>query len=92
MHFGPPEKVYWNQYTAANPLSPGTDYETLAKSFRPIFREISAGNVGREIARTLPYEPIAWLSEIFLSKQIKDALIPFMPALGPAIARLRWKA
>ena len=51
------------QPTASNPLSLGTDYEILASRFRPIFREISAGNVEREKSRTLPYEPIAWLKE-----------------------------
>lgn len=45
----------------SNPLSLGTDYETLANRFRPIFREISAGNVEREKSRALPYEPITWL-------------------------------
>ncbi|EPM68969.1 acyl-CoA dehydrogenase family protein [Pseudomonas syringae pv. actinidiae ICMP 18886] len=51
------------QPTGSNPLSLGTDYETLANRFRPIFREISAGNVEREKARALPYEPIEWLKE-----------------------------
>ncbi|HEX8593058.1 MAG TPA: acyl-CoA dehydrogenase family protein [Pseudomonas sp.] len=51
------------QTTASNPLSLGTDYETLANRFRPIFRDISAGNVEREKNRALPYEPIGWLKE-----------------------------
>src|ERR1700712_4392810 len=51
------------QITASNPLSLGTDYEVLANRFRPIFREISAGNVEREKVRGLPYEPITWLKE-----------------------------
>ncbi|KPW24528.1 Acyl-CoA dehydrogenase family protein [Pseudomonas cannabina pv. alisalensis] len=51
------------QSTGSNPLSLGTDYETLANRFRPIFREISAGNVEREKARALPYEPIEWLKK-----------------------------
>lgn len=51
------------QPTGSNPLSLGTDYESLANRFRPIFREISAGNVEREKARALPYEPIEWLKE-----------------------------
>ncbi|MCU7249886.1 acyl-CoA dehydrogenase family protein [Pseudomonas koreensis] len=49
--------------TAANPLSLGTDYETLANRFRPIFREISAGTVEREKTRALPHEQIAWLKQ-----------------------------
>lgn len=44
-------------------LSVGTDYETLANRFRPIFRQIAAGNVERERARELPYEPIRWLKQ-----------------------------
>ena len=46
-----------------NPLSVGTDYETLANRFRPLFRQIAAGTVEREQARELPYEPIRWLKE-----------------------------
>lgn len=49
--------------TSANPLSLGTDYETLANRFRPIFREISAGTVEREKTRALPHEQIAWLKQ-----------------------------
>ncbi|WP_025993571.1 acyl-CoA dehydrogenase family protein [Pseudomonas viridiflava] len=49
--------------TDANPMSLGTDYETLAHRFRPIFREISAGAVEREKGRALPHEPIAWLKQ-----------------------------
>ena len=30
-----------------NPLSVGTDYETLANRFRPLFRQIAAGTVER---------------------------------------------
>ncbi|MEO3988958.1 acyl-CoA dehydrogenase family protein [Pseudocitrobacter cyperus] len=44
-------------------LSTGTDYETLAARFRPIFERISDESVAREINRTLPYEPIRWLKE-----------------------------
>ncbi|MDE1164954.1 MAG: acyl-CoA dehydrogenase family protein [Pseudomonas sp.] len=44
-----------------NPLSRGTDYDTLANRFRPIFREIAAGTVEREKARALPFEQIQWL-------------------------------
>ncbi|SFH53318.1 Acyl-CoA dehydrogenase [Pseudomonas syringae] len=51
------------QTTGSNPLSLGTDYETLANRFRPIFREIGAGSVEREQARALPHEPIAWLQK-----------------------------
>ncbi|MBW3506451.1 MULTISPECIES: acyl-CoA dehydrogenase family protein [unclassified Pseudomonas] len=47
----------------ASPLSAGTDYETLANRFRPLFRKIAAGNVEREHARELPYEPIRWLKQ-----------------------------
>ena len=46
-----------------NPLSVGTDYETLANRFRPLFRQIAAGTVEREQARDLPFEPIRWLKE-----------------------------
>ncbi|WP_024695313.1 acyl-CoA dehydrogenase family protein [Pseudomonas syringae] len=45
------------------PLSLGTDYESLANRFRPIFQEISAGAVDREKGRALPHEPIAWLKQ-----------------------------
>ena len=51
------------QTTGSNPLSLGTDYETLANRFRPIFREIGAGSVEREQARALPHEAIAWLQK-----------------------------
>ncbi|MCF5211479.1 monooxygenase, partial [Pseudomonas syringae] len=51
------------QTTGSNPLSLGTDYETLSNRFRPIFREIGAGSVEREKARALPHEPIAWLQK-----------------------------
>ena len=47
----------------ASPLSVGTDYETLANRFRPLFRKIAAGNIGREQARELPYEPVRWLKQ-----------------------------
>jgi alkylation response protein AidB-like acyl-CoA dehydrogenase len=46
-----------------NPLSVGTDYETLANRFRPLFRQIAAGTVEREQARDLPFEPVRWLKE-----------------------------
>lgn len=46
-----------------NPLSVGTDYETLANRFRPLLRQIAAGTVEREQARDLPFEPIRWLKE-----------------------------
>jgi alkylation response protein AidB-like acyl-CoA dehydrogenase len=46
-----------------NPLSVGTDYESLAARFRPIFLRIAEGAVDREQSRTLPYEPIRWLKE-----------------------------
>ncbi|MCU1729864.1 acyl-CoA dehydrogenase family protein [Pseudomonas sp. 7P_10.2_Bac1] len=46
-----------------NPLSVGTDYETLANRFRPLFTQIAAGTVEREQARDLPFEPIRWLKE-----------------------------
>lgn len=47
----------------ASPLSVGTDYETLAKRFRPLFRKIAAGTLEREQARELPHEPIRWLKQ-----------------------------
>ena len=46
-----------------SPLSVGTDYETLAKRFRPLFRRIAAGTLEREQARELPHEPIRWLKQ-----------------------------
>lgn len=42
-------------------LSLGTDYESLAARFRPIFARIAAGALEREQTRALPYEPIEWL-------------------------------
>ena len=47
----------------ASPLSVGTDYEALANRFRPLFRKIAAGNIGREQARELPYEPVRCLKQ-----------------------------
>ncbi|XBT41810.1 acyl-CoA dehydrogenase family protein [Pseudomonas viridiflava] len=44
-------------------LSIGTDYETLAARFRPIFARIAEGSVERERTRSLPFEPIRWLKE-----------------------------
>lgn len=44
-------------------LSTGTDYETLAAPFRPLFARIAAGATDRERRRELPYEPIRWLKE-----------------------------
>lgn len=49
--------------SAFNPLSAGTHYEALANRFRPLFRQIAAGNVEREQSRSLPYEPIRWLKQ-----------------------------
>lgn len=49
--------------SAFNPLSEGTHYEALANRFRPLFRQIAAGNVDREQSRSLPYEPIRWLKQ-----------------------------
>ncbi|KWZ47635.1 monooxygenase [Burkholderia savannae] len=46
-----------------HPLSTGTDYETLAARFRPIFARIAAGAIERDRTRTLPHEPIRWLQE-----------------------------
>ncbi|MCX5577171.1 acyl-CoA dehydrogenase family protein [Kaistia terrae] len=40
---------------------PTASYETLAATFRPIFRQIAAGAVEREVARRLPYEELALL-------------------------------
>lgn len=47
----------------ASPLPVGTDYETLANRFRPLFRKIAAGTLEREQARELPHEPIRWLKQ-----------------------------
>ncbi|MFP1878109.1 acyl-CoA dehydrogenase family protein [Lonsdalea quercina] len=44
-------------------LSTGTDYDTLAAQFRPIFARIAAGAADRERRRELPHEPIRWLKE-----------------------------
>ena len=51
------------EHQVINPLSIGTDYEALAARFRPIFQRIAAGAVEREQSRSLPYEPIQWLTE-----------------------------
>lgn len=40
---------------------PSAAYETLAETFRPIFRQIAAGAVEREVSRRLPYEELALL-------------------------------
>ncbi|MDR8872156.1 Dibenzothiophene desulfurization enzyme C [Burkholderia multivorans] len=42
-------------------LSAGTDYDTLARRFRPIFDRIAAGAADRERRRELPHEAIGWL-------------------------------
>lgn len=52
----------------ASPLSVGTDYETLANRFRPLFRKIAAGTLEREQARELPHEPIRWLKQAGLAQ------------------------
>ncbi|WP_297830967.1 acyl-CoA dehydrogenase family protein [Pseudomonas sp.] len=52
-----------SSFTTLNTLSVGTDYETLAERFRPIFARIAEGAVERERNRTLPFEPIKWLKE-----------------------------
>ena len=44
-------------------IAKGTDYARLAARFRPIFDQIAAGAVERELTRTLPLEPIRWLKE-----------------------------
>lgn len=46
-----------------SPLSQGTDYETLANRFRPLFRQIATGNVVREQGRDLPRESILLLKQ-----------------------------
>ncbi|KII37145.1 monooxygenase [Pseudomonas fluorescens] len=51
------------EHQVINPLSIGTDYETLASKFRPIFQRIADGAIEREKSRTLPHEPIQWLKE-----------------------------
>ncbi|HXZ09969.1 MAG TPA: monooxygenase [Paraburkholderia sp.] len=42
-------------------LSTGTDYETLAARFRPIFTRIGEGAAQRDRSRELPHEAIGWL-------------------------------
>ncbi|AEA63925.1 acyl-CoA dehydrogenase family protein [Burkholderia gladioli] len=49
--------------TAPPALSTGTDYETLAARFRPIFARIAEGAVARDRRRELPVEPIRWLKQ-----------------------------
>ena len=44
-------------------LTASIDYTILAARFRPIFARIAEGTVGRELARTLPYEQIQWLKD-----------------------------
>lgn len=51
------------EHQIINPLSVGTDYETLAARFRPVFQRIAAGAVEREQTRSLPHEPIQWLKQ-----------------------------
>jgi len=48
---------------AAEEMSTGTDYDTLAARFRPIFQRIAEGALERELQRALPHEPIAWLKQ-----------------------------
>jgi alkylation response protein AidB-like acyl-CoA dehydrogenase len=55
--------VPMTEHQVINPLSIGTDYETLASKFRPIFQRIADGAIEREKSRTLPHEPIQWLKE-----------------------------
>ena len=52
-----------SSFSTLNTLSVGTDYETLAQRFRPIFARIAEGAVEREHNRILPFEPIKWLKE-----------------------------
>lgn len=42
---------------------PGGNYDDLASHFRPLFERIREGAVTRELNRTLPHEPIAWLKD-----------------------------
>nr|WP_180206489.1 acyl-CoA dehydrogenase family protein [Pseudomonas sp. SbOxS1]NYU06734.1 acyl-CoA dehydrogenase family protein [Pseudomonas sp. SbOxS1] len=51
------------EHQVINPLSVGTDYETLAARFRPIFQRIAEGALEREQSRNLPHEPIQWLKD-----------------------------
>ncbi len=44
-------------------LATGTDYESLANRFRPIFARIAEGALERERTRSLPYEQIEWLKQ-----------------------------
>ena len=46
-----------------HPLSSGTDYQTLAERFRPIFARIAVGALEREQSRSLPFEQVKWLKE-----------------------------
>lgn len=52
-----------HQHQLPAALSNGTDYESLAARFRPIFARIAEGTVERERNRALPYEPIEWLKK-----------------------------
>lgn len=49
------------QINAGWGAGPGVSYETLAESFRPVFRQIAAGAVEREVGRRLPHDEIALL-------------------------------
>lgn len=42
---------------------PSSRYEQLAERFRPVFRNIRAGAIERELQRQLPLEQIAWLKQ-----------------------------
>jgi alkylation response protein AidB-like acyl-CoA dehydrogenase len=44
-------------------LSTGSDYETLANRFRPIFARIAEGAAQRDRSRELPHEAIGWLKD-----------------------------
>lgn len=42
---------------------PSSRYEQLAERFRPVFQNIRAGAIERELQRQLPLEQIAWLKQ-----------------------------
>ena len=50
-------------YAQNEELSLGSNYEDVAKKFRPIFKRIADGVVERESQRILPHEQIKWLND-----------------------------
>lgn len=43
--------------------APTANYEQLAQQYRPLFADIRAGAIERELQRQLPFEQIAWLKQ-----------------------------